>query len=468
MVFSSLTFLFLFLPPVVALYFIVPRRGWRNAVLLIASLVFYAWGEPKYVLLMLAAALVAYLGGLGLAAAPLRARPNARKSLYILILCLLTANLFVFKYLNFTADNLGALTGHDLGVAAVALPIGISFYTFQILSYVIDLYRGRVDVQKNFFRLLLYVSCFPQLIAGPIVRYQTVERALSERRETAEDAAAGARRFILGLSKKVLLANALAEFPDMIYSAWPSIFGSTMYWVAAVAFSLQIYFDFSGYSDMAIGLGRIFGFRFPENFEHPYTARSVTEFWRRWHISLSSWFRDYIYIPLGGNRVSRGRWVFNLLLVWALTGLWHGAQWNFVLWGLYYGLILLLEKCFLQKLLKRLPGAVQWLYTAFCVTLGWVLFDRTDLQQLLKVLRHLFAFSPTDWPRVLVWDGDFLYLFVYLPLGILCMLPLLRRFREKDGAGWTALKNLCSLALLLLCVAALLSSQYNPFIYFRF
>ena len=464
MVFSSLTFLFLFLPVTALLYFIVPRRPWRNAVLLLASLVFYAWGEPKYVMLMLLAALIAWLGGLGLAAPALQGRPRARKALYIATIMLLTANLFIFKYLNFAADNLGALLGRDLGLAAIALPIGISFYTFQILSYVIDLKRGEVAVQKNYFRLLLYVSCFPQLIAGPIVRYQTVEREIGERRETVEDAAAGARRFILGLAKKVLLANGLAELPELVYGGDPAVFGSAMYWLAAIAYALQIYFDFSGYSDMAIGLGRIFGFHFPENFEHPYTARSVTEFWRRWHISLSTWFRDYIYIPLGGNRVSRGRWIFNLFVVWALTGFWHGAQWNFILWGLYYGLLLLIEKLVLQRVLKRLPGALQWLYTAFLVTVGWVLFDRAAPGQLLPALRQLFAFAPTDWAGVLARNSDILYGLVYLPLGAVCMLPLLR----PGGPERTALKNICCAVLLIACVAVLLGSSFNPFIYFRF
>jgi len=465
MVFSSLSFLFFFLPVTCAAYFIVPRRGWRNGVLLLASLAFYAWGEPKYVLLMLAAALVAWLGGLGMEA--LRGRRGFR-AVYAATLCLLTANLLVFKYLNFFADNLGLLLGRDLGVARLALPIGISFYTFQILSYVIDLKRGEVAVQRSYLRLLLYLSCFPQLIAGPIVRYSAVERALTDRRETIDDSAAGARRFALGLAKKVLIANTCAELPNIVYGGPVSVFGAAMYWLAAVAYALQIYFDFSGYSDMAIGLGRIFGFRFPENFDCPYTAKSVTEFWRRWHISLSSWFRDYVYIPLGGNRVSRAKWVRNILVVWALTGFWHGAQWNFLLWGLWYGLLLLAEKLWLGPLLERLPGGVRWLYTAFLVTVGWVLFDRSGPGELAVALRQMFSFAPTDWLGVAAYSTDVLYAPLYLVPGLVCMLPLRRRLRLGGGAGATVVKNLAACALLGVSVAFIVSSSFNPFIYFRF
>ena len=462
MVFSSLTFLFLFLPVTAALYFLVPKRPWRNGVLLLASLVFYAWGEPKYLILMLAAALVAWLGGLAMASLAAAGLARAEKTAYILTVCLLTANLFCFKYLNFAAENLG------IPLAAIALPIGISFYTFQILSYVIDLHRGQVAVQRSYLRLLLYVSCFPQLIAGPIVRYQTVEQEITSRRETLDDVSAGARRFILGLAKKVILANTLAELPELIYAGSPAVYGSAMYWLAALAYTLQIYFDFSGYSDMAIGLGRVFGFHFAENFDHPYTARSITDFWRRWHISLSSWFRDYLYIPLGGNRVSKPRWARNLLIVWALTGLWHGAQWNFVLWGLYYGILLMLEKLVLHRLLDRLPRWLQWLYTAFFVVLGWVIFDRTSLPLLAQALKQMFAFAPTDWRGVVKTNTNILYGLVFLPLGAVCSLPLLRRLEARDGPAARFLKNAVCLVLLLICISLLLGNSFNPFIYFRF
>ena len=468
MVFSSLTFLFFFLPVTAALYFICPKRVWRNAVLLVASLVFYSWGEPKLLLLLIAASLVAYLGAWGMDAAAQRGRARLSTALYVVTLCLLAGNLFAFKYLNFAADNLCALFGRTSALPAVALPIGISFYTFQIMSYVIDLRRGEVPVQKNYLYLLLYISFFPQLIAGPIVRYQTVHEEIVTRRENVAEAAAGARRFVIGLAKKVLLANGIAELVEIIYAGDPAVFGSTMYWLAGIAYALQIYFDFSGYSDMAIGLGRVFGFHFLENFDHPYTSLSVTEFWRRWHISLSTWFRDYIYIPLGGNRVGRGRWVLNILIVWGLTGFWHGAQWNFLLWGLYYGVLLLVEKLWLQKLLERLPKALRWVYATALVVIGWVLFSITNTPQLLAALAQMFRFAPTDWAGVLAHNTSILYGLVYLPLGAVCALPLGRLLPKRESAGVLAVKNAACLILLLLCMAFLISSSYNPFIYFRF
>ena len=340
MVFSSITFVYAFFPLVAAAYYLSKNRVYRNVVLLLASLLFYSWGEPRFLLLMLAATLAAYCGGL------LMERCTAhRKLILIVTVVLLVGNLFVFKYLNFFSENLSALFGWS-ALPKLTLPIGISFYTFQILSYVIDLYRGEIRVQRNYFYLLLYVSFFPQLIAGPIVRYETVEQEIQERHESIDDVAAGLRRFILGLAKKVILANNIARIAETIYAGDSAVYGTTLYWLAAVAYALQIYFDFSGYSDMAIGLGRMFGFHFLENFDHPYTALSITDFWRRWHISLSTWFRDYVYIPLGGNRVKKSRWIRNILVVWALTGFWHGAQWNFLFWGLYYGLLLLAEKLF--------------------------------------------------------------------------------------------------------------------------
>ena len=310
MVFSSITFVYAFFPLVAVAYYLSKNRVYRNVVLLLASLLFYSWGEPRFLLLMLAATLAAYCGGL------LMERSTAHKRLILIVtVVLLVGNLFVFKYLNFFSENLSALFGWR-ALPKLTLPIGISFYTFQILSYVIDLYRGEIRVQRNYFYLLLYVSFFPQLIAGPIVRYETVEQEILERRESIDDVAAGLRRFILGLAKKVILANNIARIAETIYAGDSAVYGTTLYWLAAVAYALQIYFDFSGYSDMAIGLGRMFGFHFLENFDHPYTALSITDFWRRWHISLSTWFRDYVYIPLGGNRVKKSRWIRNILVVW--------------------------------------------------------------------------------------------------------------------------------------------------------
>ena len=459
MVFSSTTFVFAFLPLVVLAYYLCKNRVYRNTVLLLFSLVFYSWGEPRFLLLMLAATLAAYLGGL------LMERCRRRRLILTVTVLVLVGNLFVFKYLNFFSDQLTALFG-TAPLARLTLPIGISFYTFQILSYVIDLYRGKIQVQRNFFYLLLYVSFFPQLIAGPIVRYETVEQEIRERHESLDEVAAGLRRFIVGLAKKVILANHIALVARTIYAGDSAVYGTALYWVAALAYALQIYFDFSGYSDMAIGLGRMFGFHFLENFDHPYTALSVTEFWRRWHISLSSWFRDYVYIPLGGNRTQKWRWVLNLLIVWALTGFWHGAQWNFLLWGLYYGVLLLAEKLFFGKLLARLPKLVRWLCTAFFLLVGWVLFNMTDFAALGHTLKMMFVPHATNWRAAAAADVSLLSSMVYLPLGMICCLPLLPK--ERSSSRYLLVSNLAALALLAVCIVYILSSSYNPFIYFRF
>lgn len=465
MLFSSLTFLYFFLPAVLILYFTVKNRTWRNAVLLTASLVFYSWGEPVYVFLMLASTLAAWLCGLLMER--LRGRRRAARCVLIFSLVLLLGSLAVFKYLNFFVENLNRIDGVALAVKSIALPIGISFYTFQILSYLIDLYWGKVCVQKSYFRFTLYVSFFPQLIAGPIVRYETVEREISDRHESWEDAVGGMRRFILGLAKKVLIANNVAAVAVYIYSLNDP--GSAAYWLAAVCYTLQIYFDFSGYSDMAIGLGRIFGFHFLENFNYPYVSRSITEFWRRWHISLSSWFRDYVYIPLGGNRVSKRRWILNILIVWTLTGFWHGAQWNFILWGLYYAVLLLGEKLLWGKALEKLPSAVRWLYSMFIVTVGWVLFDITDFSQLGQVLRVMFGFVPTDWTALLSGNVSRVFNLAFIIPGIIFSFPVARKlgFHENSAASCIAV-NCMYVALLALCIAFIISSSYNPFIYFRF
>ncbi len=468
MVFSSLSFLYLFLPLCVGAYYLWGNRVWRNTVLLIASLAFYAWGEPKNIVLLLFASLTAYLCGFGIEGLKTKGRERLRRAVFILGVALLVGNLFVFKYLNFFCENAG------LPSPNLALPIGISFYTFQILSYLIDLYRGEIALQRNYFYLTLYVSFFPQLIAGPIVRYQTIEEEIACRRESLSEAAAGARRFVAGLGKKVLLANNIGMVASIIYRGRPEVYGAALYWLAAGCYALQIYFDFSGYSDMAIGLGRMFGFHFLENFNYPYISTSITDFWRRWHISLSTWFRDYIYIPLGGNRVSKGRWVINLLVVWGLTGFWHGAQWNFVLWGLYYGLLLLLEKLFLGKLLERCPKGVRWAYTMFFVLIGWVLFDRTDFSQMVTALATMFTFVPTDFIGALAADTAIVRGLFYLIPGVLCAFPILPWLRKrfvKDGPSAvtaTAVESVLSLGLLVLCIIYILSMSYNPFIYFRF
>lgn len=467
MVFSSSAFLYFFLPATIIAYFLIPSRAWRNSILLIFSLLFYAWGEPQLILLMLLAVLIAYIGGLLIDYFRSTSRRRLQTLTCVITIILLTGNLFFFKYLNFTVDNLDRL-GFDLIIPAIALPIGISFYTFQILSYVIDLHWGNVSVQRNPFYLTLYLSFFPQLIAGPIVRYQTVENEIRNRRETLDDIIAGTKRFIVGMAKKVLLANNIAALAELIYAGNTEIYGTAMYWLAAAAYALQIYFDFSGYSDMAIGLGRIFGFHFLENFNYPYIARSITDFWRRWHISLSTWFRDYIYIPLGGNRVKKSRWIVNLLIVWALTGFWHGAQWNFIFWGLYYGLLLLLEKLFLQKWLTKLPVVLQWLYTMIIVIVGWVFFNLTDFNQMLLALKWMFTPHATDWLGVFSANTDILFALIWIPLGLLFMFPVGRKFSKNGSVAAEALSLIMHGLLFVLCLVFIISSSYNPFIYFRF
>ena len=468
MVFSSLSFLYFFLPCVIMLYFAVRNRVWRTGVLLLFSLLFYSWGEPRLIFLMLLAGFEAYAGGLAMANFEKNGRLKSKQIAFVLTVSLITANLLVFKYGNFAIENLNALLGTAVPDPQIILPIGISFYTFQILSYVIDLKRGKVALQKNYFLLLLYVSFFPQLIAGPIVRYETVEAEIHQRRETADDFVYGLKRFIVGLGKKVLLANQFGFMTETIYSGDAVIFGTAMYWVAALAYTLQIYFDFSGYSDMAIGLGRMFGFHFLENFNYPYISRSVTEFWRRWHISLSSWFRDYIYIPLGGNRVKRGRWIFNIFVVWSLTGFWHGAQWNFLLWGLYYALLLVAEKLLLARWLEKLPQWLRWIYAMFLVMVGWVIFNRTDFAELLLALRMMFTLQPTDWSALVRYNTPLLQGLLFIPLGLLCMLPCVKKLPQETNGVMTVISCAVHGLLLVLCILVLISSTYNPFIYFRF
>lgn len=469
MVFSESVFIYLFFPIVMALYFIWNNLKYRNAVLLIFSLLFYSWGEPKYIILMLLASFVAYIGGLFIEKYENEKANSKKKFVFILTVVCLVANLLIFKYLNFFCNNIEVITGIDIPIKKIALPIGISFYTFQILSYVIDLYKGVIGVQKNFFYLTLYVSFFPQLIAGPIVRYQTIEDEIRNRNSSLDDVTVGMKRFIIGLAKKVIIANNVAKIAESIYSSDASEFGTLFYWIAAIAYTLQIYFDFSGYSDMAIGLGRIFGFHFLENFNYPYVSKSVTEFWRRWHISLSTWFRDYVYIPLGGNRVKKSRWLFNIFVVWCLTGFWHGAEWNFVMWGLYYCALLLIEKLFLHKILERLPKFVSWIYTMVLVIIGWVMFNLVDFGQMLHALKMMFVYQPSDFMGGLINDSSLLYGFIYIPLGIIFSFPWLKTKNEEEkGVIMLIAENVIYLIFFFVCIMYTISSSYNPFIYFRF
>lgn len=468
MVFSDAIFLYAFFPLVFVGYFICKNLQYRNILLLIFSLLFYSWGEPKYLILMLLASLVAYIGGLLIGHYEKEQALKKKKLVFVITVVLLVLNLLIFKYLNFFCNNVENLLGIDIPLKEIALPIGISFYTFQILSYVIDLYKKEIEPQRNFLYLTLYVSFFPQLIAGPIVRYQTIEEEIKNRQSTLEDVTAGMKRFIRGLAKKIIIANHVAKIAEIIYAGDADVYGTLFYWIAAIAYALQIYFDFSGYSDMAIGLGRIFGFHFLENFNYPYVSKSITEFWRRWHISLSTWFRDYVYIPLGGNRVNKSRWFFNIAVVWCLTGFWHGAQWNFVFWGIYYLVLLLAEKMFLHKWLEKLPKVIQWAYAMILVCIGWVIFNLVDFGQMLHALKMMFVFQATDFFGVVAADSAILYGLIYMPLGMIFSFPVFKGNKTDSNGIKLILENMMYLVLFGICIVYTISSSYNPFIYFRF
>ena len=466
MLFSSIPFLFAFLPLTAALYCAVPKKL-KNGVLLLFSLVFYGWGEPKYLLLMLFSITQGYVFGLLIE----RTREKRRSKVY------LTASVFVSllllgycKYVDFFIGSFNSLTGLSVPLLRVALPIGISFYTFQILSYTIDVYRGDVPAQRNYVNLALYIAMFPQLIAGPIVRYSDIAPQLESRTHSMENAAYGIRRFTVGLSKKILIANILAEpvsfFKD---SAEKSVL---FFWLYAVACTLQIYFDFSGYSDMAIGLGRIFGFRFSENFDYPYISGSITEFWRRWHISLGTWFRDYLYIPLGGNRVGKFRWFFNIFVVWFATGIWHGAAWNFVLWGLIYAVLLVNEKLWLLKPLKN-SRILNHVYTMFFVVIGFVLFDAESVGAAFSALGAMFGFAglPAVSPEAVYTLKSYAVVLIVAVIGATPLMKKLFERIEKSKAGsavLTVAEPLGIVLLLTVCTAYLVDGSFNPFLYFRF
>ena len=490
MEFSQLYYVFLFLPLFFLTYFLIGRfcgmRG-KNIVLLLFSLIFYAWGEPVYVLLMVYSTLLDYFCGRGIGRA---ARVGSLRGRRLFLALSLVGNLMllaVFKYLDLFISTLNVLPFLNLPLAGIALPIGISFYTFQTMSYTIDVYRGKVEVQRDFLGFATYVTMFPQLVAGPVVRYATVERELIDRRETMDDFAAGLRRFFMGLAKKVLIANTMGSVVDSLYNpavssavanelSYLGVLGS---WTLVLAYTMQIYFDFSGYSDMAIGIGRMMGFRFLENFNYPYIAKSITDFWRRWHISMSTFFRDYVYIPLGGNRCSRGRWILNILIVWFLTGLWHGAQWNFVLWGLYFAVILLLERLFIGKLLAKLH-VLNHIYALFLIAYGWAIFRSDSIREIGELTRALFG--------VYGWQGNgslpavtllgqagvgVIAVFMFC-VAIVASTPILPWVRQlvggKPHAGRIAavLGDVVLFALFFLSVVELAIGSYNPFIYFKF
>ncbi|MBE5922097.1 MAG: MBOAT family protein [Lachnospiraceae bacterium] len=466
MLFSSIPFLYYFLPVVLILYFITPARL-KNYTLLLASLFFYAWGEPRYVVLMLVSVGVGYI--LGLLTEKSRGKKAAKMWLALSVLfsvCMLG----YFKYADFFLANFNAATGLSVPLLRIALPIGISFYTFQLLSYNIDVYRGDAAAQKNPFTLAMYISLFPQLIAGPIVRYVDVEEQLARRGHSFTRVALGIRRFVFGLSKKVLIANALGELCDIFRASGE--LSVLFYWMYALAFTLHIYFDFSGYSDMAIGLGHIFGFHFMENFRYPYISASITEFWRRWHISLGSWFRDYVYIPLGGNRVSKPRWFFNIFLVWMLTGFWHGAAWNFVVWGLFFAVLLIIEKLWLLNGLKR-AKVLSHIYVIFCVVVSFVIFNAADLSQAMADLAGMFGGLnlPLVSAETVYYLRSFLVVFVIAIIGATPLPVKIVEAAKKSKAGQLVLditEPLLLVVFLLLVTAYLVDGSFNPFLYFRF
>lgn len=469
MVFSSIPFLFFFLPIVLGLYYIVPFK-WKNPVLLLFSLVFYAWGEPVHIGIMLLCITINYLAGLFIEKQAL-----GQKKLWLVLAVAISLGLLgIYKYTDFFITQLNLIPGVNIPLPRIALPIGISFYTFQALSYSVDVYRGTVPAERSLINFATYVSLFPQLIAGPIVRYSTVSEQLHKREITFEGFSSGGVRFLRGLFKKLLLADALGVLWGAV-SADISGLSAASAWLGVIAFTLQLYFDFSAYSDMAIGMGRMMGFSFEENFNYPLAARSVTDFWRRWHISLSTWFRDYVYIPLGGNRGGKARHIRNLLVVWMLTGLWHGAAWNFVLWGLYYGVLLILEKYVWGKALDRLPVLLQHIYTLFIIVVGFEFFVFDDLGMMVEYLGRMFGAAG----NALV-DGAVAYYLinfgVIIAAACLMASPVAPRIRSHiEASGSRVLTGLVNVllvigyvAMFMLCVAAMVNSSYSPFLYFRF
>lgn len=461
MVFSSITFLFYFLPIALLIYYVVPDK-FKNIVLLISSLFFYFYGEPKYVCLMIISIIITYIFGI------LIDKYEKQSKLFLAISIITSVGLLVyFKYINFLIENVNLWLSHKIDFIYVALPIGISFYTFQMISYVIDVYRKEAKAQKNILKIAMYVSLFPQLIAGPIVRYTTIEEQIENRKYTFEKFSLGVRRFVIGLGKKVLIADVLGELSVIALGSNDS--SILYYWLYAISIMLQIYFDFSGYSDMAIGLGKMFGFEFLENFNYPYIATSITDFWRRWHISLSTWFRDYIYIPLGGNRVSKIKWIRNILIVWLLTGLWHGAAWNFIVWGLYFGILLIIEKVFLGKYLKKIPNFFTRIYTLLIVMISFIIFNGNKMLDILKNIGGLFGIG-----NVPIISEESLYYFksyfIVIVIGIIGCTPILKKIanNEKMHKLINYLEPIFLLFVLIISTSYIIDGSFSPFLYFRF
>jgi len=472
MVFSSTIFLFVFLPVVVACYYLINPK-YRNILLLIASLGFYAWGEIKYISILFLSIFANYI--FGLLVDKFREKKNIVKLIMTVMVIFNVFLLYVFKYLNFTIQNINSLLNTDIALRAVVLPIGISFFTFKAISYVVDVYKNKGAVQKNILNVALYISFFPQLLAGPIGRYETMEIEIEGRKESWTLFTEGVARFIIGLGKKVIIANSLVVVADRSFAI--TEYGSlsvALAWLGAICYTLQIFFDFSGYSDMAIGLGKMFGFNFPENFNYPYVSSSVSDFWRRWHISLSQWFRDYVYIPLGGSRVSKGRMLFNLFVVWMLTGFWHGSSWNFVFWGLFYFVLLTFEKMLkIQEKLKNQFLKISYrIFTLLCIVFGWVLFRATGLKSAVKYMLSMFGLNNnalSDVKTVYIFQ-DYLILLI---IAIIACIPIakwlvLKIKNEKTLIIYEGLRVIALLVLLIICISYCVNGSYNPFIYFNF
>lgn len=463
MLFTSISFLYYFLPLVLIIYFIVPRK-YKNLILFIFSLLFYFYGEPKYIFLMLLEIFVVYIGAI-------LVDKYKSKDIFIFIIFIHILLLVIFKYTDFIIEIFNNVFNFNLKLFNISLPIGISFYTFQIISYIVDVYKGKVKVQKNFLKLATYISLFPQLIAGPIVRYESIEKELDDRKETFEDFSYGVRRFVIGLFKKVLIANILGELITKFNLIDER--SVLLYWIFSISYMLQVYFDFSAYSDMAIGLGRMFGFHFLENFNYPYISKSVTEFWRRWHISLGTWFRDYVYIPLGGNRVNKIKFLRNIIIVWLLTGIWHGASLNFCIWGLFFGIMLIIEKFSFNKYLEKIPSFIRRIYVLFIVMISFIIFGSSNMNDAFNTIKGLFGFNK----EVFINNYTIYYLKNYLFVLILAILlstPLIKKLVLKLKKNCFIKKlfdilEIVSIPIILVIVTSyLIDNSYNPFLYFRF
>ena len=463
MVFSSITFLFYFLPIVLIIYYLIPNK-YKNIVLLISSFIFYFYGEPKNIYIMILSILATYIFGILID----KYKKTKYSKIFLILSIFINIGLLIyFKYADFIIKNINLWLSNKIDLIHVILPIGISFYTFQLISYIVDVYRGEAKVQKNIIKLATYISLFPQLIAGPIVRYTTIENQLENREYNMKNFSIGVRRFIIGLGKKVMIANVMGNLINIfLVSDEKSVL---FYWLYAIALMIQIYFDFSGYSDMAIGLGKMLGFDFPENFNYPYIATSITDFWRRWHISLSSWFRDYIYIPLGGNRVSKLKWIRNIIIVWMLTGLWHGAEWNFVIWGLYFGVLLIIEKVFWLKWLQKIPKVISRIYTLFIVMISFIIFNGEGISTILENIGGLFKFVSIP----LITNESMYYLKSYIIviiLGIIGATPICKNIltNEKLKKIVNILEPIYLLLIFIICTSYIVDGSFNPFLYFRF